>query len=82
MSSEEVFPSERIFRRLLKVGTVWAAIATAAGSTSGARNNWAEGTPGKSNGATREYYNRAGLLPWKNFLGDWRDARNTPQGEQ
>ncbi len=47
----------------------------------GARNDWAEGTPGKSNGATRDYYNRAGLLRWKNYMGDWRDAKNKPQGD-
>lgn len=46
----------------------------------GARNDWAEGTPGKSDGATRDYYNRAGLLRWRNFMGDWRDAENAPQG--
>ncbi len=47
----------------------------------GARNDWAEGTPGKSEGATRDYYNRAGLLRWKNYMGDWRDAQDKPQGD-
>ena len=27
------------------------------------------------------YYNRAGLLRWKNYMGDWRDAKNKPQGD-
>jgi hypothetical protein len=46
-----------------------------------AKNDWAEGTPGHSDGATRDYYNRGGRLAWKNYLGDWRDARNEAQGE-
>lgn len=37
--------------------------------------DWAE------DGATREYYNRAGGLRWKNRLGDWRDAANREQGD-
>lgn len=46
-----------------------------------ARNDWAEGTPGAHNGASRDYYNRAGSLAWKNFMGDWRDAKAQRQGE-
>ena len=46
-----------------------------------APNDWAEGTPGKDDGATRDYYNRAGLLAWKHRLGDWRDARDAEQGD-
>jgi hypothetical protein len=45
-----------------------------------ARNDWAEGTPGQSNGASRDYYNRAASLPWKHRMGDWRDADNKEQG--
>ncbi|MGD8237603.1 MAG: DNRLRE domain-containing protein [Armatimonadota bacterium] len=45
-----------------------------------APNDWAEGTPGKPNGATRDHYNRAGRLEWDNYMGDWRDARGVPQG--
>lgn len=52
------------------------------GPSSGARNDWAEGTPGMSTGASRDYYNSAGLLKWKNFMGDWRDADNVAQGNQ
>ena len=52
-----------------------------AGSLTAAPNDWAEGTPEKDNGATRDYYNRAGLLEWKNKMGDWRDAKNAPQGD-
>ena len=51
------------------------------GPAAAAPNDWAEGTPGKDNGATRDYYNRAGLLEWKNKMGDWRDAKNAPQGD-
>ncbi len=46
-----------------------------------ARNDWAEGTPGQPNGASRDYYNRAGLLKWDHRLGDWRDAKNVAQGD-
>ena len=46
----------------------------------GAKNDWAEGTPGRSTGATRDYYNAAGDLAWKNFMGDWRDADDVAQG--
>ena len=44
------------------------------------RNDWAEGTPGKDNGATRDYYNRAGLLEWRHPMGDWQDAEGVGQG--
>jgi len=47
----------------------------AATSARGAASDWAEGTPGKDNGASRDYYNRAGQLEWHNKMGDWRDAR-------
>ncbi len=46
-----------------------------------AKNDWAEGTQGRSTGATRDYYNAAGNLPWKNFMGDWRDAKDVAQGD-
>ena len=46
-----------------------------------APSGWAEGTPGKDNGATRDYYNRAGQLEWKHKLGDWRDANDVAQGD-
>lgn len=46
-----------------------------------AKNDWVEGTPGLHNGATRDYYNRAGSLRWTNFMGDWRDAENAAQGD-
>ena len=45
-----------------------------------AKNDWAEGTPGKSNGASRDYYNSAASLPWKHRMGDWRDASDQEQG--
>ena len=50
-------------------------------SIDGAKNDWAEATTGSADGATRKYYNRAGLLEWKNFMGDWRDAKNVQQGD-
>ncbi|HUU91047.1 MAG TPA: DNRLRE domain-containing protein [Phycisphaerae bacterium] len=45
-----------------------------------APNDWAEGTHEQADGASRDYYNRAGLLKWQNLMGDWRDAADTPQG--
>jgi len=47
-----------------------------------AYSDWAEGTPGKDNGATRDYYNRAGLLEWKHSMGDWLDAEGAAQGSR
>ena len=44
-------------------------------------NNWAEGAPGTDNGASRDYYNRAARLRWANFMGDWADATDQPQGD-
>jgi hypothetical protein len=44
-------------------------------------NDWAEGSQAAADGATRDYYNRAGKLEWENYLGDWRDANDTPQGD-
>ncbi|MEM7248936.1 MAG: DNRLRE domain-containing protein [Acidobacteriota bacterium] len=43
---------------------------------------WAEGTDGLDDGATRDFYNRGALLPWTNFLGDWHDADDVPQGDR
>lgn len=58
-----------------------ALILMTASPASAAKNDWAEGTPGRSTGATRDYYNAAGNLPWRNFMGDWRDAEDIAQGE-
>ena len=61
---------------------VWALSTLAfANAALAARNDWAEGTPGRSTGASREYYNAAGRLPWQNFMGDWRDAKDVAQGD-
>jgi len=62
---------------LIGTGLLWAAA-----SARGAANDWAEGTPGKDNGASRDYYNRAGQLEWRNRMGDWRDARDVAQGNE
>ena len=60
---------------------VWAfSTVISATAAFGAKNDWAEGTPGRSTGATRDYYNAAGQLEWKNFMGDWRDAKGVAQG--
>ena len=42
-------------------------------------SDWIEGED-HSDGATRDYYNRAARLAWQNFMGDWRDADDVPQG--
>ena len=47
-----------------------------------APNDWAEGTQENADGATRDYHNRAGKLAWENYLGDWHDADDTPQGSR
>jgi len=41
---------------------------------------WAEGTQADDDGATRDYYNRAVSLSWRNELGDWADADGVEQG--
>ncbi len=45
---------------------------------------WSEGKCDDSNkiyeGATRDFYNRAARLPWKNLAGDWIDANSIKQG--
>lgn len=46
----------------------------------GAASDWSEGLTGRANGATRDYYNGAAKLPWRHFMGDWRDAKGVAQG--
>lgn len=41
---------------------------------------WVEGTMADDDGATRDFYNRAAMLEWDNFMGDWRDASGMAQG--
>ncbi len=43
-------------------------------------HDWYEGSQADANGATRDYYNREAGLPWRNYMGDWVDAGNVPQG--
>jgi hypothetical protein len=52
----------------------------APGPAHAAPSDWAEG-PGEENGASRDYYNRAGLLAWRNYMGDWEDSAGTAQGD-
>jgi len=47
-----------------------------------AKNDWAEGTKGKHDGATRDYYNRGGSLKWNKFMGDWADADGKAHGNK
>lgn len=44
------------------------------------KHDWIEGR-GIRDGANRDYYNQPARLPWRNFLGDWHDAKNVPQGD-
>lgn len=49
----------------------------------GQPSDWVEGTSEtRDDGANREHYNRAALLPWKHFMGDWHDADNKEQGDR
>lgn len=41
---------------------------------------WAEGTQDADDGATRDFYNRAAGLAFRNQLGDWSDASGLNQG--
>ena len=45
------------------------------------RAQWVEGTQAADDGATRDFYNRAAMLAWDNFMGDWTDAAGTAQGK-
>jgi hypothetical protein len=47
-----------------------------------ALNDWAEGTPGHTNGASSDFYNPAASQGWKNYLGDWTDANGIDQGSK
>ncbi len=44
------------------------------------RAQWVEGTQAADDGATRDFYNRAAMLEWDNFMGDWADSNGTRQG--
>ncbi len=62
---------------------IWMLLTVlcATGVLTDERSDWAEGDA-QPTGATRDYYNRAALLSWDHFMGDWRDARDQPQGAQ
>jgi hypothetical protein len=51
-------------------------VLASASSVRAAHNDWAE------YGATRDYYNSAGYLKWKNKMGDWYDADGKAQGDK
>ena len=58
-----------------------AAVFLATSAPAAERNDWAEGTSDGDDGANRDFYNRAALLPWRNFLGDWWDANGKLGGD-
>lgn len=68
--------------RLQRTGpATWAVFVAISGSSLlSAPNDWAEGLAGHDDGATRDYYNRAALLAWKQPMGDWRDRNDREQG--
>lgn len=47
-----------------------------------APNDWAEGSAGLHDGATRDYFNRGAQLRWTHFMGDWVDASGKQQGNK
>ena len=71
----------RLSLSLLLSGAV-ASIAPASecGGQQACPSDWVEGTQANDDGATRDYYNRAGLLSWENLLGDWADLNGDLQG--
>ena len=68
-------------RSIVVLLSVLASAVLCASTVPAATNDWAEGTPGMENGASRDHYNRAGLLPWRNYMGDWKDSNGTAQGD-
>jgi hypothetical protein len=49
------------------------ALLLATGVAQAAPNDWAEGSPGLDDGATRDFYNRGAQLAWRKPNGDWID---------
>ena len=81
-----VCPIHLNHQRLIRVSELWTVrlyvgLSLLSSLSYADQSDWAEGARGKSDGATRDYYNRAGLLRWVHRLGDWRDVENTPQGK-
>jgi hypothetical protein len=68
-------PALRLMVSLCLIFTICMAVPGHA-----AYNDWAEGSQDAADGATRDYYNRAGMLEWENYLGDWRDTGDMAQG--
>ncbi len=66
------------FCLLVTIAVCGAAFAVVAHSEE--PTDWVEGTQDLDDGATRDYYNRAARLSWDNYLGDWRDTADSPQG--
>lgn len=56
-------------------------VPTEVGLAQGGPSDWAEGSSRYNDGANREYYNAGAVLPWKHFMGDWRDANDVEQGD-
>lgn len=70
----------RLKHAILSVSLIVFLILSVSAACHGAFNDWAEGNHEQKDGATRDYYNMGGKLPWDNYLGDWRDADGIAQG--
>ncbi|MGV3485980.1 MAG: polysaccharide lyase [Planctomycetaceae bacterium] len=71
----------RITTFLLTVCVWFASLRVLPNAHAGGPSDWFEGTPGRDDGATRDYYNRDARLAWRNQLGDWHDTEGKPQGD-
>lgn len=60
---------------------LWALVLLSPTLATADPNDWAEGTDGLDDGATRDFYNRGARLPWSQLLGDWHDRDGTLHGD-
>lgn len=74
--------SQVVGRYAARVALILAVLLSSGGWLFAAPDDWAEGAPGREDGANHTYYNRGGQLPWRNREGDWRDADGTQQGNK
>jgi hypothetical protein len=69
-------------RYAVRIALTLAVVLFGRRLSAAAPDDWAEGAPGREDGANHTYYNRGGQLPWRNREGDWRDAEGTQQGNK
>ncbi len=68
--------------RLLAIFAGSSCFFLCSAPTLAAPDDWAEGSPGRDDGANHTHYNRAAQLAWRNRDGDWRDADGVQQGNK